>query len=44
MDAASAVRRANAVAAAKLEHRGGSGLYEHLVARRAAWDAAGLDD
>ncbi|HEX8904706.1 MAG TPA: carbohydrate kinase family protein, partial [Longimicrobiaceae bacterium] len=37
------VERANAVAAAKLEHRGGSGLYEHLLARRQAWEAAGVD-
>ncbi|HSU15894.1 carbohydrate kinase family protein [Longimicrobium sp.] len=41
LDVERAVRRANAVAAAKLEHRGGSGLYEHLTARRGAWDAEG---
>jgi hypothetical protein len=38
-----AVARANAVAAAKLGHRGGSGLYEHLAARRGEWDVPGLD-
>jgi sugar/nucleoside kinase (ribokinase family) len=32
------VERANAAAAIKLEHRGGSGLYEHLLARRGAWE------
>jgi sugar/nucleoside kinase (ribokinase family) len=36
-----AVARAHAVAAAKMEHRGGSGLYEHLVARRKVWERAG---
>jgi hypothetical protein len=39
--AEASVRRANAVAAAKLGHRGGSGLYQHLRGRRAEWDAAG---
>jgi len=43
MDAEEAVRRANAVAAAKLGHRGGSGLYEHLRGHRAEWGHAGLD-
>jgi pfkB family carbohydrate kinase len=33
-----AVRRANAVAGVKMEHRGGSGLYEHLLARRRGWE------
>jgi sugar/nucleoside kinase (ribokinase family) len=39
-----AVRRANAVAAAKLGHRGGSGLYEHLRDRRAEWAHVARDD
>jgi sugar/nucleoside kinase (ribokinase family) len=39
-----AVERANAVAAAKLGHRGGSGLYEHLRDRRAAWAHVALVD
>lgn len=38
-----AVERANAVAAAKLRHRGGSGLFEHLCACRGEWAHAGLD-
>lgn len=38
-----AVRRANAVAAAKLRHRGGSGLFEHLRDHRAEWARAGAD-
>jgi len=38
-----AVERANAVAAAKLRHRGGSGLFEHLRARRGEWTCAGVD-
>lgn len=36
-----AVRRANALAAAKMRHRGGTGLYEHLVACRGEWNAPG---
>lgn len=39
-----AMRRANAVAAAKLRHRGGSGLYQHLRDHREEWGAAGLDE
>ncbi|HET7229274.1 MAG TPA: PfkB family carbohydrate kinase [Longimicrobium sp.] len=39
--AEASARRANAVAAAKLGHRGGSGLYQHLRDRRAEWDASG---
>jgi hypothetical protein len=33
-----AVARANALAAVKMRHRGGSGLYDHLVAYRAEWE------
>lgn len=36
-----AVRRANALAAVKMQHRGGDGLYQHLVAHREAWEVAG---
>jgi len=43
LDTERAVRRANAVAAAKLEHRGGSGLYEHLLAWRGEWDRGSGD-
>ncbi|HEX6745709.1 MAG TPA: PfkB family carbohydrate kinase [Longimicrobium sp.] len=32
-----AVERANAAAVVKMEHRGATALYEHLVARREAW-------
>jgi len=35
------VERANAAAAVKMRHRGGTGLYEHLVAHREEWDAVG---
>lgn len=38
MEVRDAIARAHAVAAAKMEHRGGSGLYDHLVERRAVWD------
>lgn len=44
MEARRAVERANAVAAVKLRHRGGSGLYQHLRRHRAEWDAAGVDE
>jgi sugar/nucleoside kinase (ribokinase family) len=32
------VERANAAAVAKMGHRGGTGLFEHLCARRGEWD------
>jgi len=35
-----AVARANAAAVAKMRHRGGTGLYEHLCAQRGEWDRA----
>jgi hypothetical protein len=41
MAAPRSVERANAVAAAKLRHRGGTGLYEHLCAHRGEWEARG---
>lgn len=41
---AAAVTRANAVAAVKLRHRGGSGLYEHLRDHRGEWERTGLDE
>jgi hypothetical protein len=44
MSAEDAARRANAVAAAKLGHRGGSGLYQHLRDHRGEWEAAALDE
>jgi sugar/nucleoside kinase (ribokinase family) len=37
MEPGDAVARANAVAAVKMAHRGGTGLYEHLVALRGDW-------
>ena len=36
-----AVQRANALAAVKMRHRGGSGLFEHLCAHRGEWDGGG---
>jgi sugar/nucleoside kinase (ribokinase family) len=35
-----AVARAHAAAVTKMRHRGGTGLYAHLCAHRAEWDAA----
>jgi len=39
-----AIARANAVAAVKMRHRGGSGLYEHLRDHRHEWEGAARDD
>jgi sugar/nucleoside kinase (ribokinase family) len=44
LPARQAVERANAVAAAKLRHRGGSGLFEHLRGSRGEWNVTGLDE